>query len=987
MRRVGARLARFAAFVGGMILLLGIIVGGQGAAAGHHALTDHLAPYIPASALTAAALPLAATAAAAAAARMLGRRLRRPEDLPASWPFRARLLRLRAEIRPVRVELVLGRDSVAEPYEVARLADGLSAVLRSRRRLHVRRLLGPDSIVFEQRALAAERAVAFYVTCPARARDAVVARIRATYPGLRSRPAPPDAFLRHIDPPMKAGSSWLRRQPRSPVGVDVLRMKKRRRWIWSLQTTKDFTHSAVESVIHQLSVAGCDATLQLVLTPTPAIVEHLAGRALRRQERDLRAETGAGVEPGIESVTAQKDLKGALEGVGRAFYWFDWRILVPSGRIDTAAALTGALGELRQDNELVPRVMRLRRRLTAYRAAHGLRPAFASWWTGALSAAEVASAWHLPGVRLRDVDVRRQAARQLAAPAAISRDPHDALLVDECGPLGIRPVDRAKGLAVLGASGGGKSAVLLRYVGNVARDTSRALVIVDLKEDLARDALTVIPSSRRVHIIDLHRPYAGLNVLAIRDLAPEVRADILIAAMREIHGEESVGARSDSLLRAAITAVCVVEFRPTLSHVLRMLDPYDDGYRTWVTRELSFHHEVDFIRDFWCREFPAMCAANLRFVAEAVAAPRNKLQRFLAVPSLALATNNPCALDLVEIIRRRDVLVVNGSKAAVGEQNAALFCQLVVMLVQKALHQLQAVERHERGQAAIVIDEAHNVFTPSFATMLSEGRSGGAEVVAAFQYTAQVRDETVKAGIKSLLQNVSILRMRELEDARAYASLAMELFSDSIRIDPDDQRKLTIDPLDITNAPDYQVLNLWLADGAPQRAFHGRTIAIEPTVARMGGLDARAQHQDAQRSRGSHPHDDGAPIAPPLIWHADAVALSRHRTVFVDLTTWARRPADLTGHVQLVLGGTCFAARPSDPSGRRFEVDVPSDPLVDGHLPVGIYDVAIEAGPAGERVEWHPTVHVPAPEGRGKARVVPAQVELSERPRLAEAPA
>src|SRR4029077_8692855 len=205
----------------------------------------------------------------------------------------------------------------------------------------------------------------------------------------------------------------------------------------------------------------------------------------------------------------------------------------------------------------------------------------------------------------------------------------------------------------------------LRYIGNVARDVSRALLVIDLKEDLARDALTVMPADRQGHIIDLRRPQIGLNVLAITGLPPEVRADILISAIREIHGDDSVGARSDSILRAAITAVCIAEDTPTLAHVLRMIDPFDAGYREWVTNELTYHQEVDFIYDYWSRAFPAMCEANLRFVAEAVSAPRNKLHRFLTAPSLALATNHPCPIDLLQIIRDREILVVNGSKESV----------------------------------------------------------------------------------------------------------------------------------------------------------------------------------------------------------------------------------------------------------------------------------------------------------------------------------
>jgi hypothetical protein len=999
MRPVAHRLARFSAFVLGMVALLAIILATQAPHLAHRLRPSiHLRVELPVLGALAPGDLLAPVLSAAAAlllvagaGRVLGRRVRQPQPLSPRWPLHARLTSLQEQLRPVCFELLLARDSFAEPYEIIKLADGLSSLLRSRRRLALGRLLGPDSIVLEQRALPAERAVAFYVTAPARTRDAVLGRMRSAYPGLRARPAPADRFLGATLAPSRVAHDLLRRRRHPRVEVDVLRMRKTRRWIWSLQTTKDYAHSTVDSLVHHLHAAGCDAAVQLVLTPAPGVVERLAGRALRRHERDLRWETGAGVEPGIESVTAQKDLKGALEGVGRAYYWFDWRILVPRGRSDVADALVGALSELRQDNGLTPRTIRLRRRLTAYRAAHGLRPLWPGWWSGALSSAEIASAWHLPGLRVKDVELHRQSTRQLAAPAAISRDPHDMLLVDEHGPVGIRPADRRKGLAVLGAPGAGKSALLLRCIGNVARDHSRALILVDPKEDLARDALTVMPASRQVHIIDLHRPQIGLNTLAINELPAEVRADILISAIKEIHGEDSVGARSDSILRAAITAVCTVEDTPTLAHVLRLTDPFDSGYRRWVTRELTYHQEVEHILDFWKREFPAMCKTNLRFVVEALAAPRNKLQRFLNVPSLALATNHPRPVDVFQIIRDREILVVNGSKESIGEKNAALFCQLVVMLVQKALHRLQGLERHERGPCTLIVDEAHNVFTPTFATMLSESRSALLEVVAAWQYTGQITDERVKAGVKSLLQNISITRTRDLDDARAFASLAMELFSDSIRVDADDQRRLTIDPLDIVNAPDHRVTNLWFADSAPQRAFHADTIEVEPVVERMGGREARARHERTQAQRGYHPHDHGRPIEPPLIWSADTPAIANRRAVHVDLTTWTAfkglQPAD----VQIVLADSGHQihrqARPSDSSGRRFTTDVPAEVDAADYLPVGIYRAAvIVTNSDGTQIEWTPTIRVYA-DGEDEPRFEPATVEITDYPRRRQAAA
>ncbi len=139
-----------------------------------------------------------------------------PKPVGRRWPLRAALSRLQDQLVATSVELVLARDALAEPYEVAKLADGLLPILRTQRRLVPAALLGPDTLILEQRTAGGQSTVAFVLTTSARALPAVLARVRATYPGTHTQPAEPAAAL--ADP--KAG---------------VVRLKKRRPWVWSLQ--------------------------------------------------------------------------------------------------------------------------------------------------------------------------------------------------------------------------------------------------------------------------------------------------------------------------------------------------------------------------------------------------------------------------------------------------------------------------------------------------------------------------------------------------------------------------------------------------------------------------------------------------------------------------------------------------------------------------------------------------------------------------------
>jgi hypothetical protein len=177
-----------------------------------------------------------------------------------------------------------------------------------------------------------------------------------------------------------------------------------------------------------------------------------------------------------------------------------------------------------------------------------------------------------------------------------------------------------------------------------------------------------------------------------------------------------------------------------------------------------------------------------------------------------------------------------------------LVSQLLLQLLHRAIQAQQGRPDDERGRVSLLIDEAHNVLTSSVAKMLAEGRSAGLEAVFAWQYSAQIRDEVIRSGVRSLLQSISIFRMRELDDARALAGLAMDIYSDRISIDQQEQERLRFSADDIIHLPVHTAINLWVARGTPRSAFVAGTLPMQelydPALAE--------HHLAAQRDRGGH---------------------------------------------------------------------------------------------------------------------------------------
>ena len=87
-----------------------------------------------------------------------------------------------------------------------------------------------------------------------------------------------------------------------------------------------------------------------------------------------------------------------------------------------------------------------------------------------------------------------------------------------------------------------------------------------------------------------------------------------------------------------------------------------------------------------------------------------------------------------------------------------------------------------------------------------------------------------------------------MEDARSLAGLAMEVYSDRISIDQDEQERLRFSPDDITRLPIHRALNLWVAHGGPRAGFLAHTLPME----QLHDPDLASQHTQAQRERGAH---------------------------------------------------------------------------------------------------------------------------------------
>ena len=719
-----------------------------------------------------------------------------------------------------RWELRLGRDDLTNPYHVQEAFEGIAGVIGVR--WYERLWRGPEHLALEVHRLP-DASIRFVLAAPRYLEPAISGPLEDLYP---------DVELQAAD----GAPDWA---------ASVVRLKKRASFVLSIQTTRNYEHAFSETLVALMAKSAGELSVQLVLTPAPGFVHRRARALLKRRERGLQhADHRDPGELGIDSIVEAKELKGALELQHRTLFLFDLR--VAGDDRPSVRRVAGLFSQLRSENELVRREMRVRRAIYARRIAAVMPNPWPALHTGVLSTSELATVWQLPRGRVKHGGLLRSSVRRASAPAGIDRDAQRVLMRDEHGPVTIAPPDRKYGHALIGGQGGGKSSVMARHFVNDAADPDRAVILIDPKGPLGELCVGLAPRSQTVHYLDLGHPEVGINPLTISASAG-ARAAVFLHALIEANHAGAIQAASDSFLRQAIYAVCLVEPAPTLWHVYRMLDTQPGDYRATVVQRLAGIDDAAFARAYWDVQFPALLA-DRGFAAQALNPPRNKIERLISTREIDTVLRHPVGLDLEGIIERGEILIVAGAKATVGEDNTVLVSQLLLQILHRALQARQELAETERRRVSLLIDEAHNVLTPSVAKMLAEGRSAGLEAVFAWQYSTQIRDEVIRSGVRSLLQSLSIFRMREMEDARSLAGLAMEVYSDRISVGQEEQERLRFSPDDIVRLPVHRALNVWVADGAPRPGFVAATLPMEG----LRSEELSTFHRDAQRARGGY---------------------------------------------------------------------------------------------------------------------------------------
>jgi hypothetical protein len=434
-----------------------------------------------------------------------------------------------------------------------------------------------------------------------------------------------------------------------------------------------------------------------------------------------------------------------------------------------------------------------------------------------LNIEELASIYHLPHTNVETPNIvwanTKKAEPPTQLPILTGDAEHDAQisafgLTDFHGihqQFGMYRSDRSRHVYVIGQTGTGKSGMLeLFTLSDVFHGQGYA--IVDPHGDYAINNLRFIPEHRIKDVVyfnpaDTGFPL-GFNPMEVYDPSQRNNTSSEIIGVLKRMFDNSWGPRLEYILRYTLLALLENE-GTTLLDITKMLT--DKKFREKILLNVT----DTVVRNFWQVEFAGWTE---RYIAEAVPPILNKVGAFVANPIIRNIIGQPkSTFNIRKIMDDGKILVVNLSKGLIGEDNAAILGSFIVTKIQLAAMSRSDIPRVEdRKPFYLYVDEFQNFATDSFATILSEARKYGLNLMVANQYVSQM-EETVRDAVFGNVGTIISMRV-SAEDSPLLAK----------------QFEPQFEPTDLLNMNNRHFIVNMVIKGEKTQPFSATTLGLPP---------------------------------------------------------------------------------------------------------------------------------------------------------------
>ena len=410
---------------------------------------------------------------------------------------------------------------------------------------------------------------------------------------------------------------------------------------------------------------------------------------------------------------------------------------------------------------------------------------------GVVGVREVAALWHVPGESARVEGLERAGSRRIPLPQALNTG---ALVGEEVvGDGEVRlvrfpPQAMRRHHLYAARTQMGKSTLMGHVVGSRLLDKAagrddQAVVVVDPHADLVSGILERVPEevADRVRLVDLgdRTRRCGINLLDVHVfLDRETTVDTIVRVARALW--DQWGGRMQTILEHTLKALYEANKTLPRSEQYTLLDGRlmltDEGFRNEVLRRVR----DPFILDWWRSDFGTWRA---QYLADSLAPVQTRLAQYAgSAAAREILGQRSCTLDIAEVIRNGDILLVSTDQGAAGRHVSALVGAAMLNLVESVIRQEGERTASDRGGAMVVVDEMQTIPGVEYEDMLSELLKYRGSLVLATQSLSRL-DDLSPTMRDSILANAGCLCVFQVNAVDA-KRLLPEL--DSERLDEED---------------------------------------------------------------------------------------------------------------------------------------------------------------------------------------------------------
>jgi hypothetical protein len=484
-----------------------------------------------------------------------------------------------------------------------------------------------------------------------------------------------------------------------------------------------------------------------------------------------------------------------------------------------------------------------------------------------LNTTELATLFHFPDQKgIPTTQLERQQSKQTDGPRNVS----DQGIVlgynifrGAKKRINLDPEDRRRHMYIIGQTGVGKS-VFLKNCAVQDMLNGDGFCFIDPHGDAVEELLAMVPKERTEDIIyfcpaEMDYPM-GLNIFEFHK--PEQKDFLIQEAINILeklydpNNQGIIGPRYHHIFRnAAQTVMAGPDPNVTGGTLVDIPKLLND--KEYMHEKLKYVKDQT-VLDFWLKEMPASERSNdfgevkSWFVSKFGAFLGNEMMR-------NIIGQTKSAFNLREIMDNKKILLVNLSKGKTGELNSKLLGMIFVMQFQAAAMSRADVDASQRPDFSLYVDEFQNYSTESFATILSEARKFGLNLIVANQFTTQLTDE-IRDAVFGNVGTIISFRVGT-QDAEALQKIMQPIF------DADDLQRI----------PNLNMVVRTLIKGVPTQPFSMQGLPplgndnqklvkalIQLSAAKYGRPRAQVEAELVERLTPKEPSKPvtGSPLAP-----------------------------------------------------------------------------------------------------------------------------